>query len=446
LLSNLKQITPQRACTGASFSAGGIIPFDFDISPAERGKLNEGYLRVRASIQASIPATTADGVTNSTYAWGPPIKSFCNVPNFDNASPPALVGWTSIQGHDVGLAENWVSNMFPGVTFKMGGITVSDVQQFQPQIDMMVRRLTESYTSQKASKYADLMGMTLRERIDYISANAGIPSGTVYAANVPGASLAAYIASAQVQAASRPAYGSDGPCYIPSTSPFGSISFTGAGAAGIPTATKTTVESLWRPRSCGAFNTDQYLVAGKYRLELLPFTNWHINVLESVRNIPPANIFNVAQSGTPTGPNQFAVNIDDIQFFLPTCASPEYIDNTTFYISLEEYQVQGKQLLASGGASVNSPVYTIPWSTQTICMAVQTSSVSQQTICPPNKFLNIFQNNADATLSILDVNSDDLQSLQLQYSKTYPETNYTSALNYYNGKQNNYQRYYDDIQ
>ena len=27
LLSNLKQVAPQRACTGASFSSGGIIPF-----------------------------------------------------------------------------------------------------------------------------------------------------------------------------------------------------------------------------------------------------------------------------------------------------------------------------------------------------------------------------------------------------------------------------------
>lgn len=58
LLSNLKQIAPQRACTGAAFATGGIIPFEFDIAPNERGKQNESYLRVRLQIQASIPTTT----------------------------------------------------------------------------------------------------------------------------------------------------------------------------------------------------------------------------------------------------------------------------------------------------------------------------------------------------------------------------------------------------
>lgn len=173
LLSNLKQVAPIRGCTGASFSSGGIIPFEFDISPQERGKLNEAYLRVRLSVYASILTGNGGTANYTAWAWGAPTKSFCNIPNFSNATPPVLGGtpYNSVQGHDIALAENAISNMFSGITFKCGGIVLSDIQQFQPQIDMMVRRLTESYTSQKANKYADLMGMTLRERIDYLSVN-----------------------------------------------------------------------------------------------------------------------------------------------------------------------------------------------------------------------------------------------------------------------------------
>ncbi len=443
LLSNLKQVAPMRGCTGAFFATGGIIPFEFDIAPNERGMLNEAYIRLRLQIQGSIP-DTYDAGNYKTWTWGAPVKSFCNVPNYTPDFPPVAGAnpFVSIPGHDIALSENCVSNMFSGITFKCGGIVLSDIQQFQPQIDMMIRRLTESYTSQKANKYADLVGMTLRERIDYISANAAMPNGSIYTGlGVPGVSANAFAISGAVGGAigAPILQGTDGICAYPSTSPFGCVKYTNATTAAAVGATFTNVELLWRPRSCGAFNNDQYLVAGKYRLELLPFTNWAVNALESIINIPPANIFSGVKPAVPTAANQFALEVMDLQFFIPICGSPAYIDNTTFYLSLEEYQMQAEKVTSG---NTNAITFTIPWSTQTTCMAIQTQSIGYQTLVPPSKFMNIC-NNANYLFSILDVNSNDLQSLQLQYSKTYPQTNYTSSMSYISATQNNYQRYYD---
>ena len=78
------------------------------------------------------------------------------------------------------------------------GITLSDIQQFQPQIDMMVRRLTESYTSQRANQYADLMGMTLRERIDYIASNSAMVNDNTIAGEVVASNVNAFVKSIQV--------------------------------------------------------------------------------------------------------------------------------------------------------------------------------------------------------------------------------------------------------
>jgi hypothetical protein len=145
----------------------------------------------------------------------------------------------------------------------------------------------------------------------------------------------------------------------------------------------------------------------------------------------------------PTDINQAMVEVQDFMFFLPTCASPEYISDTTYYLSLEEYQIQQK--LATTQQQVLN--YVVPWSTQSLTVALQTGTVGTQTIVPPNKFLNIrnFPYNAPTldVISIIDINSNNLKNLQIQYSKVYPKTQYTSRYSQLNAIQNLYQRYED---
>ena len=40
-------------------------------------------------------------------------------------------------------------------------MTLSEITSYVPQIDTLIRRLTESLASQKATKYANMFGMSL---------------------------------------------------------------------------------------------------------------------------------------------------------------------------------------------------------------------------------------------------------------------------------------------
>ena len=441
LLSNIREIVPQRPVTNGTFGSGGVIPFPFTVGPQERGMLNQGYFRMRAQIQGSVPAAGTDGGITA-YQWSAPVKSFSNVASFDQTAGTPVVSWHSYEGHDIALAENAMANMFSTVRFKMGGTTISEITQYVPQIDTLIRRLTESYSSQQATKYCDMFGMSLRERIDYLAGNATAMNGKY--GNITG-HISAFAATTQVTAGTGALFGTDGPCYAPTTSPFGMIKFSdGTTPAGLgpggTTTSSVNVEMLWRPRCIGIFNTDQFLVGGQYLLEMLPDTNWYVNMFESCINIPPQNIYSTSIPAVPSGPNQFAVSIQSFNFYLPVCASPEYISNQKFYMSLEEYRINGLPVgVTSGQVSFTQ---TLPWSTQTIATVLQTSAIGQQTVCPPNKFYNIWNGGAN-DLIMPDINTNNMESIQIVYSKTYPETNFVSQMSYFNGVQNNYQRYYE---
>ena len=102
------------------------------------------------------------------------------------------------------------------------------------------------------------------------------------------------------------------------------------------------VEFLWRPHACSAFNINQYLGAANYEVELLPSLNWHLQCLESLINVPSANVFKGVPTANPTALNQYYVNVSDIQYFIPICGSVEYVDNLSYYLSLSEYEIQSK--------------------------------------------------------------------------------------------------------
>jgi hypothetical protein len=82
-----------------------------------------------------------------------------------------------------------------------------------------------------------------------------------------------------------------------------------------------------------------------------------------------------------------------------------------------------------------------------LTVALQTGTVGTQTIIPPNKFLNLrtFGGVVGAT-SVIDINSNNLKNLQIQYSKVYPKTQYTSGISATSGYQQLMQRYEDTFE
>jgi hypothetical protein len=414
-LGNLQQITPMRSCIGKDFP-NGAIKFQFAVPPNERGKINEAYLRMRLSLKVANRAGNA---------WIQPKKSFNIYNTYTVANPP--IGTVCVQdGHDITFSENPVANMFQSCVFRAGGQTVSECQAFQPQVDTMVRRLSESYTSQQANKWKDLFGTSLRERIDMISANSFSAIGN----SRDGTAVRAMVQITDANDSpdgGAPGFSNSAPNHYPSTAPFSA----------------NQIELLWRPRSIGVFNISQHLPSGNYELELNPYINYNYNCVESCQNK-----YTILPAGTnaPTAINQAMVEVEDFMFFLPTCASPEYISDTTYYLSLEEYQIQQKSAITSQQV-LN---YVVPWSTQSLTVALQTGTVGTQTIVPPNKFLNIrnFPYNLPAlgALSSIDINSNNLKNLQIQYSKVYPKTQYSSRFSVVNGVQQLYQRYEDTFE
>jgi hypothetical protein len=270
------------------------------------------------------------------------------------------------------------------------------------------------------NKWKDLFGLSLRERIDMLASNASTPSGV----NVANGNV---VVSTAPDSANGTGVSTVAPAVNSSTAPFNA----------------NTIELIWRPRSIGAFNINQHLPSGNYEIELNPYINYGYNAIESIKN------YTVLPAGSPTpnpgqgNYNQAMITVLDFKFFMPTCASPEYISDTTYYLSLEEYQIQGKP--ATNAQQVLN--YVVPWSTQSLTVALQTGSIGTQTIVPPSKFLNTRLTAGTAGL-VIDNNSNNLQNLQIQYSKVYPKTQYDSGLSNYGFANNlNYmymtQRYED---
>ena len=375
--------------------ANGPIKFQFAVNPAERGKFKESFFKARLRLNAS---------DNAGAAWTTPTKSFPGTVNFYDAAGFGAAAFTAnvpTAGDDVTFSENVLSNLFQGINFKMNGITLDEINNYQPQVDAAIRRLTESYAAQQSTKYQDLFGMTLRERIDMVSSNSTNFSG--FGFDGAGAVNATPNAQGLATAATNKVN------LYPSTCPFSS----------------NVIEVCWRPRSLGIFNIDQFLPTGQYEIELTPFIDYAINAIESVLNLPPGSVTGNT-TAPPTARRQYMVSVEDLRYYLPVCGSPDEITDMTYYLSLEEYQVQPKPLL-SGQNTYN---YVVPWTTQTLAFMLQTSAIGRQTLVPPSKFLNIRPANLGAPAlnnqTMIDPLSNDLKFYQLTYSKTYPKNNIQS--------------------
>ena len=437
--SNLLQVPCNRGANGLQFG-NGSQRYQFSVSPQQRCALNEGYFRIRMSLYASCP-TGQGGNAYNAWRWGAPLKSYAKVPSFDDAQPPTIASYNDIAGHDITFAENCCANLFSQINVKINNIMISQVQIYLPQIDMLVQRLTTSYTAQRANRYANLMGMSLRERIDYVSANSTVFNGATFAGGYPSGLIRQGVASSAVAGNNPFILGTDTILLSPSTSSTAIASVPNTGAN-----TGTHIEFLWKPTACSAFNVDKYLPAGQYEIELVPANSWYLQCLESIRHIQSSQVYVADSFAVPAQAptyNTYGVAVDDIQFFVPLVASPQYLDDLSFYLSLNEYEIQVKPLVAN---NANTFVYTIPWSTQCICVALQSNFVGQTTLMPPSKFTNLRLNGQNAVLdanSIIDINSNDIQNIQITYGKVYPQNNYNTVMNPVVGRQNIYQRYYD---
>ena len=439
LLSNILEVNPMRNCIKENFNSGPI-KFQFNVPSNERAKLDESYFRIRMGIYASYK----DDAGN--WQWRAPTKSFPSyisgkssdangapsrsvVADNDNFGGTGGDGFVNlyrtaqlnlpIMGDDVSFSENPASALFQSINFKIGGQIVSEVNNYQPQIDTAVRRLTESYVQQQCTKWRDLFGTTLRERIDMVSSNAR-PKNYSIGANGGNIGLSKLNKFEQ----SEGNFGLQGQINIsesasiqfPSTCPYNA----------------NQIEVLWRPRSLGAFNTGHFLPVGNYEIELNTYTDYAYNCIESIRNIPSGKMLS-AGTANPTEANQYKVEILDFRFFVPTCASEQYYSDLDFYLSLTEYQMQVRPIDVGGSNILN---LVVPWSTQTLCSMMQTNTVGKQSVVPINKFLNIRTDNGQINSNVrpnvsIDQNSNNLQSIQFNYGKIYPKVLYTTVLSSY---------------
>jgi hypothetical protein len=393
---NSVQISCQRSIAGGAFSAGSQ-DFNFSISGTQRWSPSRSYFKARIKV-------TTDGATQPT------------------------------QGHQLALAENFMNNMYNNAYCYIGNTDISSISQYIGQVATVKSRLSRS------KGWFDSVGKTgygwnadINERIQDISIdgstkpnqsyrtspvllgfNALDTAALDYASGVvtiaPGGGVAVpdvrqifQVGDVFHMSAALPAVGG-APAGVPLIiiSLLTATTFQTIGgdadivatpdfhlgsrksAAYSVTAKHNQIEICWVP-PLGIFSTESALPSGTYKISLMPKTTTGTEGLESV----------VGRAGR--------IEVQEIFFMMSIFRDEKSMDSSTYYLSLDEVNVQSKAL--TNGAGQNSLNFTVPASTFGIATFSQGVAAGTTTRIPPSKFHGL---NLDSTLG--------LNNIQLTYS------------------------------
>ena len=182
-----------------------------------------------------------------------------------------------------------------------------------------------------------------------------------------------------------------------------------------PADGKNRIQINFQP-PLGIFSTSSVMAAGSYKISLMP------------KNDKQSAIQNKNASSTL----RWSIGVHSVYFFCSIFRDNKAFDNGTYYLSLDECNIQNKT--ASSGASQTSHNFTVPSSTLGLAVVAQATSAGAagSSTVPPSVF------------KALDGSAADLQNLQLSFANTTkPLQNYDSAQTA--TAQRLSQRYYDTM-
>lgn len=347
------------------------------------------------------------------------------------------------------FAENCVSNSITNAYMYAGGQVVSSVVNSLPQCAAVCYRTgkTAAWMRSQGSSYAQ--HGTLSERIAAVSAttSGGAPTGlsgfddnreevykpvaTSNAATIEvqaGPILVSGATGAGTATAFREGTADAGVKVIVGGLTFVIVSVATDGGSGIQTITvklgdvvgtftaaatadwyairRTTrsdqarhkIDVLYQP-PLGALQVDQAMGSGSYKISLSPDPNYRLSMIETK---DPG----YALAGTST---RYQVIVKDVKLYI--CTAKLSIPDSIVQLDLMEYAAFSKVM----NAKSQNLSFTIPASTETIYVALQSPSAGSNPAFPPNRFVA----NNDSDLN--------LESIQITYAnQVKTQTRWTS--------------------
>jgi hypothetical protein len=402
---NVIQVSCQRSIANGAFSAGSQ-DFNFSVSGTSRWSPNRSYFRAR------IKATSVDGITQPT------------------------------QSQKLALAENFMNNMYNNCICYIGNTDISSISQYIGQVATVKTRLSKSKGwLDSIGKSAYGWNAKFDERVQNISSDGATSANQSYASTsallgFDPAHQAAFVAATGIVTISQNAAALAVPdirqifqvgdvvllgavsVMVISLLSATSFKVVGGPAADVAagafslgsrksaaysvTAKHNDIEICWVP-PLGIFSTESALASGTYKISLMPKTTQGVEGLESI----------VGTGGQ--------IIVQEIYFMMSVFRDEKSMDSGTYYLSLDEVNVQSKSL--TNGAGQNSLNFTVPASTFGIATFAQGVAAGTTTKIPPSKFHGLDTNSALG-----------LNNIQLTYSNvSKPQQNTNSS---YVGSQN----------
>lgn len=449
--SNLVQINSARSISVTNSSVttkqdnflAGVMDFSFSIADKQRFSPYRSYFRAEVEVST----------LNKTAGFG----------TVDNYRQPRLEdGFT--------LAENFVNNMLANSYFYIGSQSVASQSQYHGQAAMLRVRLSKSYNWLQSlgkdifwldpdfqSRQKKIISNDTQERtsilnLGYIATNtmAVANSGTdeskvTFATGTlpdldsvwrPGDFLE-YTGGAVITQVQSIDNGTNTMIVKPRVAVLVATPLNDGGIVVVNRVRDTqeisensdgrnNIQVCFQP-PLSVFQNQQVYPAGSYRVSLFPKSNKVAGLEYNTVSVPSG-------SATPAEPKNVAILFKNLYFFASVFTAETSFDSGTWYLSLNEIDIQAKKLIV-GTAANTTHTFNIPSSTLVIAVWCQDTSSGTVTAlnCPPS----VFKNN--------DSSSADLTTLQLTYSNmSKPVQLYTTE--YAGTTQEIVQRYYSTAQ
>jgi hypothetical protein len=382
--------------------------------------------------------------------WSPSRSFFrarCQLQITDDANANPVVWRQPTMTDGVALAEGFMNNAYSNCYCYAASVDISSLTQFVGQANMVKNRLSRS------KPWLDTIGKThffaadINERIPLTAADANTglklsqsvstyvdlgyaaavtvtvaagPAGTITFSADPTLPATTHLAGLYV-AGDRITIGANTYTVASYNVAAKEITISGTAIPLVATAINNAVvgfsrirtvsdvslesgfysyESIFQP-PIGIFSSESAMPSGSYRISLMPKSNL-VSCVESKGNMPAGKSVRVI--------------VNSLYFYMSVFRTEKSFDSGTYYLSLDEMNIQTKTLATQGQGNYN---FTIPASTIGIATFVQPISsgtyVSGQKLIPSSLFKNT------------TADTQKLQFIQLTYSNTSkPVQNYDS--------------------
>lgn len=399
---NIVQVSCQRSISGDAFSQGSH-EFNFNISGTQRWSPSRSYLRVRATVSNLANAvltqaqriTIAENFMNNLYQ-----NAYLYVGNQDVSSLSQFCGQVSTVRERCSRTKGYFDS-------------IGRLYGWEPEFEKRLAKVTSDGNSGSFLASRVQIGFAVGDTIAYTGA-----TSVLTFTNANGLALNTVLYTGDViksaDAVNAQTYTLVYPINADSSQWFVTTTVAGADIAAVATwsrirrtepnlqyrvsGSKNKIEICFQP-PLGIFYSSCAMPSGSYKLSLTP------------RQSPN----NIAALESTTDNAEGKLTIDSLFFFMSVFRSDKTMDSGTYYLPLQECNIQNRKLEV--GAGQNNLNFSVPVSTTSFAIFCQSTLAGSDKRVPASVFHTL-----DRKASL------GLKNLQLTYAnQTKPLQNYDSS-------------------